>query len=56
MKSILVVIPNLRGGGAERVHIDLANEWVKLGYTVSFCLTQEGGCLKDQLHESIKII
>lgn len=32
--SIMIVIPSLRGGGAERVTVDLASHWVFLGYEV----------------------
>lgn len=32
--SILIVIPSLRGGGAERVTVDLASHWAFLGHEV----------------------
>jgi len=32
MKTICVVLPNLAGGGAERLHIYLANDWAARGY------------------------
>lgn len=37
--SIMIVIPSLHGGGAERVAVDLASHWVFMGYEV-FLLTQ----------------
>ena len=35
--KILVILPNLGGGGAEKVHISLANNWVKNGHEVTIC-------------------
>ena len=33
-KSISIVLPNLCGGGAERLHVYLANAWVEQGHKV----------------------
>ena len=52
--KILVVIPSLAGGGAERMHIYLANEWAKLGNDVYVCVLEKEGVLTDLLHESVK--
>jgi glycosyltransferase involved in cell wall biosynthesis len=43
MTNITILLPNLRGGGAERVMIDLAREFARLGHTVEFVLMQATG-------------
>nr|WP_277752119.1 glycosyltransferase [Halobacillus salinus] len=49
-------LPSLRGGGAERVMLNLANNFCEKGYEVDLILAKaEGPYLKD-LHRSIKII
>jgi len=53
--KILVVLPNLAGGGAERMHIYLANEWAKYGHEVTLCLLEEDGVLKKLVDDSVKI-
>lgn len=42
-RSISLFLPDLRGGGAERVFLDLAIEFSKLGYEVEFVVMQEKG-------------
>ena len=37
-KKILLFIPTLQQGGAERVMSELANEWVSLGHEVTMLL------------------
>lgn len=41
--NIAILLPDLRGGGAERVMIDLAREFARLGQTVEFVLMQATG-------------
>ena len=53
--KILVILPNLAGGGAERIHIYLANEWAKYGHEVTLCLLEEDGVLKKLVDDSVKI-
>ncbi len=43
-KSIAIILPDLRAGGAERMHVYLANDWVSRGYSVYFILMQKKGC------------
>lgn len=43
MSKIAIVIPDLRGGGAERVMVDLANDWVARGHEVVFILLKYEG-------------
>ena len=47
--TISILLPDLRGGGAERVMIDLAREFARLGQTVEFALMHATG---DFLHEA----
>ena len=44
-EKIVVILPNLNNGGAERSHIYIANEWIKLGYQVVFILMEKKGAL-----------
>ena len=50
------MLPNLGGGGAEKIHVNLANEWADKGYQVEFILLQKKGELIKLLSESIKIV
>lgn len=40
---ITILLPDLRGGGAERVMLDLAREFSRRGHQVEFCLMQASG-------------
>lgn len=46
---ISILLPDLRGGGAERVMLDLAREFARIGHKVEFALMQAIG---DFLHEA----
>ena len=57
-KQVLVVMPVLKGGGAERVASILTNEFYKNGYDCEFLLTS---CKRDEvinrdLDESIPVL
>ncbi len=54
--KILVVLPNFAGGGAERIHVNLANEWSKSGHEVIFCVLEKKGRLIDLIDPKIKVI
>ncbi|WP_371375317.1 glycosyltransferase [Thalassotalea aquiviva] len=56
MKKIAIVLPDLRGGGAERMHINLASEWIALGYQVDFILLSQTGELLKLVPEKSRII
>lgn len=43
MPLILQVLPNLQGGGAERVAINLGNDWLNRGFDVEFALMSRTG-------------
>ena len=54
--SISIVLPDLRAGGAERLHVYLANDWTEKGYSVEFLLMQKRGELLTLLAPDIKVI
>lgn len=55
MKKITIILPDLRGGGAERLHVNLANDWVKRGFIVEFVLMQKRGELLSLLSEHTNV-
>lgn len=54
--KLSIVLPNLCGGGAERLHVNLANDWVVKGYEVEFILLRKEGELIPLLAPEIKVI
>lgn len=48
-KKIAILLPDLRPGGAERLHLALAREWLRHDIDVEFVLRQAGGELLAQL-------
>jgi glycosyltransferase involved in cell wall biosynthesis len=55
-ERIAIVLPNLGGGGAERLHVTLANDWVAKGYDVEFILLRKEGELISLLLPEITVI
>ncbi len=56
-KSLIsIILPTLQGGGAERSHVYLANNWIMQGYCVEFVLLQKFGELFPLLSEDINVI
>lgn len=53
---ITILLPNLTGGGAERLHVHLAQAWTDSGYDVQFALMSRYGVLLDALPESVRAI
>ena len=53
---ILILLPNLCGGGAERLHILLAKHWHAHGIKVDFALMQRHGDLLSLLPDGIDVI
>jgi glycosyltransferase involved in cell wall biosynthesis len=54
--KIIIVLPDLRGGGAERLHVNLANDWVARGFNVEFILMRKQGELLPLLSSNISVI
>ena len=54
--KIAIFIPNLRGGGAERVFVNLAHSFLNKGYEVDFVLIKKQGELLEVLPKSVNII
>lgn len=52
---VLILLPDLRGGGAERLHVHLAQHWHAQGLKVDFALMSRSGDLLNLLPESIGI-
>jgi glycosyltransferase involved in cell wall biosynthesis len=54
--SISIVLPDLRGGGAERVAVNLANCFVKRGFEVEMVLLAAHGAFLADLHPDIRLL
>lgn len=55
-KKIIILLPNLHGGGAERLHVLLAKHWNGQGIKVEFALMQQRGALLGLLPNDIGIV
>jgi glycosyltransferase involved in cell wall biosynthesis len=53
--KFLIILPNLCGGGAERLHINLAKDWIKQGHTVEFFLMKKQGALLSILPKDVRV-
>ena len=53
---ISMLLPDLRGGGAERVAIDLANAFVRRGFSVDMILMRAEGDLLGYLDPRVRVI
>lgn len=56
MNNICIVLPDLRGGGAERLHVYLANDWVEQGHKVEIILMQKHGELLPLLSPKVTLV
>lgn len=56
MARISVLLPDLRAGGAERLHVHLAREWLRLGVDVEFVLRRARGELLGRLPEGARVV
>lgn len=54
-QRVAIVLPDLRGGGAERLHVNLAHDWLRRGFRVEFALMCRTGELLDVLHDDIGV-
>ena len=55
-QRIAILLPNLRAGGAEKLHIDLARQWFSLGFKVDFVLRIADGVLLEQVPVGSQVI
>ena len=53
--SLAIYLPDLSGGGAERLHVNLAPQFVKAGYSVTFLLDRLVGSLLSQLPQGCAV-
>ena len=56
MKTISLLLPDLRAGGAERVNLDLAREFSRKGYKVEFVVRRNRGELLEQAQDSYPVV
>lgn len=54
--SISIILPDLHIGGAERLHVYLANDWVKKGFAVELLLMQKKGELLPLLSPEVRVV
>lgn len=53
---VSILLPDLRGGGVERIRIVLAREFARAGHEVEFVLMQARGELLEEARESFSVI
>jgi glycosyltransferase involved in cell wall biosynthesis len=54
--DVSIILPNFNSGGAERLHITLANTWRSLGYNVEFVLLNSEGNIGHLLKPDINVV
>jgi len=55
-RLICIFLPNLRGGGAERAAVNLANNFILRGYAVEMVLLSAEGDFMSDLHPGIRLV
>lgn len=55
-KKIAIISPNLCGGGAERVAVNLANSFTERGYAVDMVLLSATGDFLSDLHPDVNVV
>lgn len=56
MKKISLIIPSLRGGGAERVMLNLANSLTSKGYIVDLVLFKKEGVYLNKIDSNVNVV
>lgn len=51
-----MLLPNLKPGGAEKLHVDLATEWERCGIKTNFVLRESVGGLLESLPQSASVL
>jgi glycosyltransferase involved in cell wall biosynthesis len=54
--SVALFLPSLEGGGAERVFVDLANEFADLGLRVDLVLARAYGPYIDEVSAAVRVV
>lgn len=54
--NISILLPDLRGGGAERVSLDLGREFVRLGHPVEFVLMRADGDFLSEARAEFPVV
>jgi glycosyltransferase involved in cell wall biosynthesis len=55
-RLIALYLPSLEGGGAERVFVDLANEFAKMGLPVDLVLAHAHGPYLDEVSAAVRVV
>ena len=55
-RSVALFLPSLEGGGAERVFVDLANEFADLGLQVDLVLAGAHGPYLDEVSRAVRVV
>ena len=55
-RKIAILLPNLRAGGAERMRVHMAREWLCRGIDVDFVLCQKQGELLSQVPHGARLV
>lgn len=56
IQKIAIVLPDLHGGGVERIRLVLAGEFVRMGYCVEFVLMRACGSLLTEAQGSFTVV
>lgn len=54
--TIAIFIPSLRGGGAERAMVGLANGFARYGYKVDLVLADANGIFKKEISDAVRVV
>ncbi|RPG55918.1 MAG: hypothetical protein CBD95_005245 [Flavobacteriales bacterium TMED235] len=54
--KIAFILPDLRAGGAEKVCINLATDWIDKGHSITFVLMNKRGEYLKNISKKIKIV
>ena len=55
-RRIAILLPDLRGGGAEKMHLPMAQLWLEQGFAVDFVLLSRQGELLDFVPRGARVI
>jgi glycosyltransferase involved in cell wall biosynthesis len=55
-RRVSILLPDLRAGGAERLHVNLARDWLGHGFQVDFVVRNAVGELLDQLPAGARVV